>query len=38
MNTKTIIWTVAISMLSCIVLDFVLPLKPNDDNTKLTRI
>lgn len=36
MSTKQIIWTVALSMLSCVVLDYVLPLKINGE--KLTRI
>lgn len=38
MNVKTILWTVAISAATCILLDFVLPLKANEDGSKLTRI
>lgn len=36
MSTKQIIWTAAIAMVCCVVIDYVLPLKANGE--KLTRI
>lgn len=38
MNIKSILLTAAVAAVTCIALDFVLPLKLNEENGKLSRI